>query len=608
MGQFSVAFVQLLALFLAFEGAGGAVAGRSPVPVRLGAGILVICTITGILGWAGLLTPVMLWAVLGLSVASLLMNRRSPHGRGLILVLAAALVLLPLAGMPPVARDAMNHHLYLPRLWLESGAIYRPGWARFFSYPYLVELLYALTGGTIGFRAAGTVSLAGFLCSLAALVEGGGERRRGDGILAALILLSIPEAFRNATWAYADSFLVLFSVLAFVELTSGQGRPARAAVWAAAAAACKYNGLVVAAVVAAALPLRFRLSPGRLAACWGLILLLCLPWAVPNLVEHSNPVYPLLSGLFGTARELAPQSQQLIDDYGRFVSAVDGPLGYVMLPLRVSLGGRWDDPRSFDGASGPLLLAGTLLFLMLGRNRRRIVIPAAVIILSIVFMGHSIRTRYLLPGLAMLCLPAAEGLGEAFSRRGFAGIAAKVMAAVCLGWSASWLVRLYAAEKPWEAGEEDFLQSRLPYMGFYEICDSVLEDDDTTLFVNMGNRAFYFPAPVIFEESRFPIPLLDRIYRGMSADSIAADLRMSGVRYIAAEMDVSQINLSEALDDSDFAVWRDFATNRLEPVASEGPYILFRLDAEKASSTLRKSSPSSETLVKSTGMEDNASM
>ena len=161
-------------------------------------------------------------------------------------------MLLPLALLPPSSRDALIHHLYQARIWLEAGRILRPEWAEYFSYPYLTETLYSLAGGTFGFRISRVVSLVGFIgaCSVAS----GFFLRRGrkvEAVLSVLILMSIPELLRNATWSYSDTFLVFFSLLAYTELQRDDGNPLLAILWAGAASCCKYNGLIVLASTAA---------------------------------------------------------------------------------------------------------------------------------------------------------------------------------------------------------------------------------------------------------------------------------------------------------------------------------------------------------------------
>jgi 4-amino-4-deoxy-L-arabinose transferase-like glycosyltransferase len=606
--QFLLAAGHFLVLILAFEGLGKLIARGRSVSERLAAGALALALLVAAAGWLGLLNGPVLWVLL--IVPAILAFRRplpSLPRAGWLLVISFAL-LFPLAAMPPMARDALNHHLYLPRLWLENGGILRPGFASYFSYPYLVELFYCMSGATFGFGTSSVVSLAGFLMALLAAWETAEEWRKGTGLLAALVLLSIPEALRNATWAYSDSFLVLFSILAWRELIRQEGSAARASLWAASAAACKYNGLIVLFLVALALPLRFRPRASVLAASIAIMAGISMTWALPNIVEHGNPLYPLLGGVFGTSRDLAPEARQLLSDYGGFVAAVGGPLDLLVLPLRLAVGGEWDDPRRFDGSAGPLILLGTALFLLAGPRRKTLVLPLLCILFGVLASWPAVRVRYILPGLAMLCIPAAGGLQEALSGRRFPGMAVAVAGAVCIGWTASSLLRLYVAERPWEAGRSGFLESRLPFMRFYEMSDTVLETGDTTLFLNMGNQAFYYPGYVIYEESLFPLPLLDRIWRGMDADSIALELRESGVGYVAMDMAISDANLPGLLDAEGFAVWRDFAARKLEPVVSDGPYVLFRLAEEKAASIRLRSSPSSVTFSKSTGMEARASI
>jgi hypothetical protein len=190
----------------------------------------------------------------------------------------------------------------------------------------------------------------------------------------------------------------------------------------------------------------------------------------------------------------------------------------------------------------------------------------------------AVRVRYLLGGLAMLAIPAAQGLAALAARGRAAMLGTIALTALCAGWSGSWLVRLYASERPWEALSPDFLERRLPYMSFYVEAGGMVEPGDTTLFVNMGNRAFYFPSYVIYDETRFPLELLERIWAGMDADSMAADLRRSGIRYLAVDMSVTQVNVTEALEGGELGVWTDFAARKLVPLVSCGDYLLLELE------------------------------
>ena len=43
---------------------------------------------------------------------------------------------------PPISRDALIHHLAVPKLWLKHGGFYEIPWADYAYYPMYVNLLY----------------------------------------------------------------------------------------------------------------------------------------------------------------------------------------------------------------------------------------------------------------------------------------------------------------------------------------------------------------------------------------------------------------------------------------------------------------------------------
>ncbi len=562
-----------------FLGAGGLLLPRRPWSERFAAGAVAVSLAVAAAGWTGLLSTPVLWAAAAVALAAALPrpSRLLPRFAPWVPV-AALVLLLPLAGMPQTARDAMNHHMYLPRIWLEAGSIHRPDWCPFFFYPYLTESLYAMLGGTLGFRPSGIVSLLGFVGAIAAVTEDAAEAAgRRASILAGLVLLSMPEAFRNASWAYSDSFLVLFSVLAVREAAGARPDPVRASLWASAAAMCKYNGLVVALPVLAVTAWRCRRDRAGLARALPVTVLLTSVWALPNLLETGNPVYPLLGGVFGSPAPLSERAQALLSDYSAYTSSIRSPFDLLLLPVATTLGGAWDDPRLFDGSAGPLVLLGVVLCAMAGRNRRRLVLPALVFLATVLLTYPAVRVRYLLPAFALAAVPAALGLESALAGRRATALASVALMAACVGWSASWVARLYASERPWETLQPDFLEKRLPYMSFYMDVDRQLQPTDTTLMVNMGNRAFYFPSYAMYDSHRFPLVLLEPLWAGADREDLARRLRAGGVGYLAMDMDMTQVNVTGELGSREMAEWRGFVAEDLEPLVSVGPYVLFRL-------------------------------
>ena len=68
---------------------------------------------------------------------------------GLIIILGSLLAMVVvsiiiLASVPPVSRDALVHHLAIPKLYLKHGGIYEIPEAQFSYYPMNLDLLYAI--------------------------------------------------------------------------------------------------------------------------------------------------------------------------------------------------------------------------------------------------------------------------------------------------------------------------------------------------------------------------------------------------------------------------------------------------------------------------------
>ncbi len=548
---------------------------------KFGAGVLLVYFLVSAAGWTGYLLPSLLWIIL--AIGAFLWVRPGHFAvpvSGLMIALCG-LILFPLIILPPVSRDAMIHHLYEARIWLEAGRIVRPGWAGVFSYPYLVESLYTIAGGTFGFRFARVISLLGFLA--AASVPAGyflGKGNKKAAVLSLILLMSIPELVRNATWSYSDSFLVFFSLLAYVELVKKDGNPVLAVLWAGGAGSCKYNGVIVLFSVIILLPFFFR-SMSRKVILYSILAVFFTTvwWAVPNILKWSNPVYPLLQSIFGPNIQMSGRAAGYFA-VNTFGSSISGILDYLLLPVRISLDGEWNNPVLFDGASGPLLLAGTILALPVVKNRRRkFLLPLIYMIVALISNGTSVRVRYFLPGLAMLSIPIAEAFNSLLQNpKKLIRASIFILITVCAVWSADKIRWLYGYEKPWEFRDDTtYLHENAPYYDFYRKCERYLSESDTTLMVNM-NRPFYFPGYAVFDNNVAPLQLMEILWSGTDAEGITAALRENGITHLAMDMFITSINITPELSADELTQWRYFVSFKLDPLLTIDRYILFKLE------------------------------
>lgn len=547
---------------------------------KFGAGSLLMFFLVSAAGWSGLMVSALLWAILAIGAILWVHPGRFSIPRGGVMIALCGLILFPLILLPPISRDAMIHHLYQARIWLEAGRIVRPDWSGIFSYPYLVESFYTVAGGTFGFRVSRVVSLLGFLaaCSVSAgyfLREG----RWKTAVLSLIVLMSIPELVRNATWSYSDSFLVFFSLLAYVEFIRKNGNPLLAVIWAGGASCCKYNGFIVLASVCILLPFFFR-NMTRKVVIYSIFAALFTTawWAIPNLLQWGNPVYPLLQGIFNPNITVSSRAAEYYA-LNTFSTSLHGILDYLLLPVRISLHGEWNNPALFDGASGPLLLAGTILaFVVVKDRRKKFLLPFLYMIITLIANGAAVRVRYLLPGLAMLSIPVSETFENLLINKSkIVRATTTVLIAVCVIWSAVKIMNLYEHERPWESKDDTtYLDENAPYYDFFQKCDRYISESDTTLLVNM-NRPFYFPGYSVFDHRVVPFELMEMLYAGMDSEEIVNSLRRRGITHLAIDMFLTSINITPELSANELEQWREFVSFRLDPLLTVDQYILFKL-------------------------------
>ncbi|MCI5141229.1 MAG: phospholipid carrier-dependent glycosyltransferase [Candidatus Electrothrix sp. ATG1] len=168
-------------------------------------------------------------------------------------LLAGLLVALALlACTPPFSRDALIHHLQIPKLYLLHGGIYQIPELPFSYYPMNLDLLY------MGALSLGSDILAKYIhmafgLATALLLYFHLKKRLSSmyGLLGALFFLSIPIIVKLSITVYVDLGLLFFStsslLLLFHWLETGKQKKhlLLAGLSCGLAIGTKYNGLLV---------------------------------------------------------------------------------------------------------------------------------------------------------------------------------------------------------------------------------------------------------------------------------------------------------------------------------------------------------------------------
>ncbi len=329
---------------------------------------------------------------------------------GLLIILVAAILIL--CWVPPVSRDALTHHLALPKLYLAHGGIYEIPTISFSYYPMNLDLLY-LIALYFGSDIAPKFIHFSFALLCAGLIYGYLKRRLDTlwGLVGALMFLSLPVIVKLSITVYVDLGLIFFStasLIFFMRWIEEQYQIKYlilSAIFCGLALGTKYNGLLVFMLLALFVPFAYSRKQSNTGAADSsrsgnkglytttrtlgyaalfifISLLIYSPWFIRNMIWTHNPVYPLYNSWFN------PQEKTMAVDDGDTSQDTASPASgrkrkplspflkrkllynetfwqAMAVPVRIFFQGKDDDPRLFDGKLNPYLLI-LLCFAFLG--------------------------------------------------------------------------------------------------------------------------------------------------------------------------------------------------------------------------------------------------
>ena len=486
---------------------------------------------------------------------------------GLIILLVGLVVATVLLGsVPPVDRDALTHHLFVPRLWLEHGGIHEIPDIPFSYYPMNLDLLYTVP------LALGNDIVPKYIHYLFALLTAlllhwHIARRLGRvyGLLGAVFFLSVPVILKLSITVYVDLGLVFFTTAALLLLLrwAEEGFPWRwlvlAGLCCGLAAGTKYNGLITIVVLTLLVPVLYQRgageamqSNGRALLC-GLVFALATltafsPWLMRNYSLTGNPIYPLHNGLFqklkapekgeqATAEVSIGSTLQQVTRAGSnaFISRkilYNEPWWQTMLlPIRFFFEGRDDDPRYFDGKLNPFLLVlPVLAFVFRPTDRQRrfeqgVLLSFSLLLFFFTFFQEAMRIRYvvaIVPALVILAMDGLRGLLDAVASRTGAGrprTVAVLLVAVCvpglmLAYNGRYLGEQFAVVNPLpylrgEVSRDDYITAFRPEYPAIRFANATLPPDARVLCLFLGNRGYYMKfEPLFFRMDSAVIHLL----------------------------------------------------------------------------------------------------
>ncbi len=456
---------------------------------------------------------------------------------GLLLSLLVALILAValMAAVPPVSRDALTHHLAIPKLYLEHGGIHEMPAFKYSYYPMNLDLLYLIA---LHFK---NDILPKYIHFAFALLTGwlifrylSQRLNRRYALLGVIAFLSIPVIVKLSITVYVDLGLVFFSTAAWLfffkwlDSEYDLRQLLIAAVFCGLALGTKYNGLLVLLLLALFVPYAYvRLNrgtsgAGAKAVGYGAVFVLTAlivfsPWMIRNYLWTHNPLFPLYDTVFN------PESPYPAIPLKPFVErrlVYDEAWPQIaLIPIRIFFQGQDNSPQYFDGRLNPfLLLLPLLAFRRLASHppvqvlERKLLAAFAVGYILYAFFTKDMRVRYIAPALPALVVLAMFGLRNLYdlahacaSRKARLGVTTLIHGAMVLMivLNGHYMIEQFQSVAPlnYITGQVDrgtYIQKYRPEYAALQYVNRHLPQDARLLAIFLGRRSYYCDRDMVF--------------------------------------------------------------------------------------------------------------
>ena len=547
---------------------------------------------------------------------------------GILAVLIVSVVIL--SWVPPVSKDALVHHLAVPKLYLKHGSVYEIPSMPFSYYPMNLELLYMIPL-YFGNDIAPKFIHFGFALLTAGLIFHFLQRRLNSiyAVLGVIYFLSVPIILKLSITAYIDLGVIFFSttalllLLKWIETGFKKKFLILSAVMCGLAMGTKYNGLVTFCLLTLFVPFLYSRyarvgKPGffRPLGYGGLFFLAALivfsPWMIRNYNWTNNPVYPLYNKWFNP-----PASKVVLKDVsprgtpGKVIRKGSPGLfdrrsflyhetwwQIAALPIRVFFQGKDGKPQYFDGKLNPFLLFLPMFAFyrkrndsQTVRNEKKIMLTFAVLFFGVAFFSSVLRIRYIAPIIPPLVILSVFGAKNIIDvTRGFnariarqTGFAVVFLALVfALGLNARYVVNQFRHVDPLSylngalSRDEYITKYRFEYPAMQYVNDN-LPANALILFLFIGKRGYYCDRQYI-PDTVGQLKSLHRLVE-LSNDSekIWLGLRKKGITYLMIQMGFFSRWANDSFILEKRQVLQDFFKNHLRLLYSRNGVGVFSL-------------------------------
>jgi hypothetical protein len=490
----------------------------------------------------------------------------------LVVFIISAIIL---SSVPPVSKDALVHHLAVPKLYLKHGGMYEIPFMAFSYYPMNIDLLYVIPL-YFGNDIIPKFIHFSFALLTAWLIFSYLNRRINAmyALLGVVFFLSIPIIVKLSITVYVDlgliffSFASLLSLLKWIEKRFQLKFLVLSGIFCGLAMGTKYNGLITFFLLTLFVPfIHSRYAKDEKAGAvkslqygalfFGIALFVFAPWMIRNYIWTGNPLYPLHDGLFNPENPIHRQTIGLFT----YRSAVYHEEWWqiALLPIRVFFEGQDGSPQYFDGRLNPfLLLLPFFAFYRIGkesdimRMELKAMLCFSVLFFTFAFFSSGLRVRYISPIIPPLVILSMFGLRRMvlqvkalqiplLRHIGLAGIVLIICAALWL--NVRYIFEQYAYVDPFSylggrVTRDEYIEKHRPEFPVMQYVNEKLPPTARILFIFMGKRGYYCDRDYVLDMNNNRSILRQIVKRSDNSEQLIDELRKMGITHLLIKDDI----------------------------------------------------------------------
>jgi hypothetical protein len=528
----------------------------------------------------------------------------------IICLVLLTLSIIVLSLVPPVSKDALVHHLAVPKLYIKHGGIYEIPFMDFSYYPMNLDILY-LVPLYFGNDIIPKIVHFAFALLTAWLIFYYLRKRTNSlfGIFGAIFFLSIPVIVKLSITVYVDLGEIFFSfaslLLLFKWLRSGfrQRYLVCSGVMCGLALGTKYNGLVTFALLTLFVPFLYSrygekrglglIQPVKQCMMFIIISMLVFsPWMIRNYHWKSNPVYPLYDELFNPKKDisnhlsLGDKDEETVKmNRGIFTyrSMVYNEKGWeiALLPIRIFFQGEDGDPQYFDGKLNPFLLF-LPFFAFYGikdepeylRREKKILLAFSALFFSLAFFTAVLRIRYISPIIPPLTVLSVFGVINLFkivrqislqNIRNACIVLVLLIPCFALALNADYIRSQFKYVDPipfitGKVNRDEYIGRYIPEYPAVKYINDNLDAQVKILFIFIGNRGYYCNR----EYSHDMNIIQGSISRAERPIDILEELRRHGITHLLINYGLFERWMNDNFTEEKRALTQQFFMRHLE--------------------------------------------